>query len=56
MNEMNVMNFGRKSVKKYQEYMLRKYDEVVSYEQANLDLDSLTDLYISLSKAEFKSQ
>lgn len=49
---MSNLEFSSALVSKYQEYMLRKHNVSISDSQTQLDLDSLSNLYLLFSKQD----
>jgi hypothetical protein len=47
--------FSQKLLNKYQKYMLRKYNVEISDSQAQLNLDSLSNLYLAFTKPDSES-
>lgn len=48
------MKFSEKLIKEYQQYMLKKYKEVISDEDAQLHLASLSRLFTLFAKQDEK--
>lgn len=46
------MKFSQVLKSKYQEYMLRKHNVVISDTEAQLNLDSLSSLYLAFTKSD----
>lgn len=46
------MEFSEKLISKYKEYMLRKHNVVISDTQAQLNLCSLSTLYLAFTKSD----
>ncbi len=46
------MRFTVKLVTKYQDYMFRQYKVAISDSQAQLDLESLSGLYLAFTKSD----
>lgn len=50
-----MMQYSKELVSKYQEYMLWRYGVEISDDKAQLDLDSLSGLYLAFTKPSGES-
>ncbi len=50
-----AIQFSEKLVLKYQEYMLREHNVVISDSQAQLNLESLSTLYLAFTEPDGES-